>query len=83
MYHLGLPWCAAVHGVTESDTSEHLNWTELVAQMVENLPAMKETWVQPVGLEDSLEKGKVTDHLVHYLNSEYVVSLAPIPVHES
>ena len=51
--------------------------------MVENLPAMKETWVQPVGLEDSLEKGKVTDHLVHYLNSEYVVSLAPIPVHES
>ena len=51
--------------------------------MVENLPAMKETWVQSLGLEDSLEKGKVTDHLVHYLNSEYVMSLAPIQVRKS
>ena len=32
----------------------------LVAQMVKNLPAMQETLVQFVGLEDLLEKGKAT-----------------------
>ena len=30
----------------------------VVAQMVENLPAMWETWVRPLGWEDPLEKGK-------------------------
>ena len=29
----------------------------LVAQMVKNLPAMRETWVQPLGWEDLLEEG--------------------------
>ena len=29
----------------------------LVAQMVKNLPAMLETWVLSLGLDDSLEKG--------------------------
>ena len=28
----------------------------LVAQTVKRLPAMRETWVQPLGLEDPLEK---------------------------
>ena len=28
-----------------------------VAQMVKNLPAMQETWVQSLGQEDPLEKG--------------------------
>ena len=28
-----------------------------VAQMVKNLPAMQETWVQSLGQEDTLEKG--------------------------
>ena len=28
----------------------------LVAQMVKNLPAMQETWVQSLGREDPLEK---------------------------
>ena len=28
--------------------------------MVKNLPAMKETWVQPLGQEDPLEKGMAT-----------------------
>ena len=30
----------------------------LVAQMVKNLPAVWETWVQSLGREDPLEKGK-------------------------
>ena len=32
----------------------------LLVQMVKNLPAMQETWVQPLGWEDPLEKGKAT-----------------------
>ena len=30
--------------------------TILVTQMVENMPAMQETWVQSLGWEDPLEK---------------------------
>ena len=33
-------------------------WASLVAQLVKNLPAMQESWVQFLGSEDSLEKGK-------------------------
>ena len=36
------------------------SWTSLVAQLVKNLPAMRETWVQSLGWEDPLEKGKAT-----------------------
>ena len=32
----------------------------LVAQLVKNPPAMCETWVQSLGWEDPLEKGKAT-----------------------
>ena len=32
------------------------SWTSLVAQLVKNLPAMWETWVQSLGWEDPLEK---------------------------
>ena len=31
-----------------------------MAQLVKSLPAMWETWVQPLGWEDPLEKGKAT-----------------------
>ena len=33
----------------------------LITQLVRNLPAMQETWVQYLGWEDPLEKGKATD----------------------
>ena len=32
----------------------------LVAQLVKNLPAVWETWVQSLGWEDPLKKGKAT-----------------------
>ena len=32
----------------------------MVAQMIKNLPAMPETWVQSLGWEDPLEKGTDT-----------------------
>ena len=35
-------------------------WASLVAQLVKNLPAIWETWVQSLGWEDSLEKGRAT-----------------------
>ena len=36
------------------------SWAPLVAQLEKNLPAKLETWVQSLGWEDSLEKGKST-----------------------
>ena len=36
------------------------SWASLVAELVKNLPAMQETWVQSLGWEDPLEKGKAT-----------------------
>ena len=32
------------------------SWASLVAQMIRNLPAMQETWVQSQGWENPLEK---------------------------
>ena len=34
------------------------SWASLVVQLVKNLPGMQETWVQSLGWEDPLEKGK-------------------------
>ena len=36
------------------------SWASLVAQLVKYPPAMQETWVQCLGWEDPLEKGKAT-----------------------
>ena len=37
-----------------------MNGTSLVAQLVKNLPAILETWVQFLGWEDPLEEGTAT-----------------------
>ena len=36
------------------------SWASLVAQLVKNLPVMRETWVRSLGWEDSLEEGLAT-----------------------
>ena len=38
----------------------HLFWDSLVVQMVKNLPAMQETWVQSRDQEDPLENRMAT-----------------------
>ena len=38
----------------------HLYWASLVAQLVKNLPAMQETWVQSLGWGAPLEKKMAT-----------------------
>ena len=42
------------------DWSSIIQKASLVAQTIKNLPAMQETWVQPLDWEDPLEKGMVT-----------------------
>ena len=58
-------WRSTIHGVTKSwrRLSDFMccllpsGKAFLVAQMVKNLPAMGDTWVQSLGWEDPLEKG--------------------------
>ena len=48
---------------SHSPSSTHMYVTphpSLVAQLVKNLPAVRETWVQSLCWEDPLEKGMVT-----------------------
>ena len=58
-------------GLKELDTAEHSTawqlyilysgyWASVGAQVVKNLPAVQETWVQSLGWEDPLEEGMAT-----------------------
>ena len=69
-------WHTSIYGVPKSQTRlggftffftfiyiyTHMTciWASLVAQLVKKPPAMWETWVQSLGWEDPLEKGKAT-----------------------
>ena len=48
------------NGFTRNHTT--FFWASLVAQLVKNLTAMRETWVRPLGWEDPMEKGTATHH---------------------
>ena len=54
-----------IHGSGRSTGEEigyllQYSWSSLVAQLVKYLPAMPETWIQPLVWEDTLEKGTAT-----------------------
>ena len=49
-------------------TAKDSLWTSLVAQLVKNPPAMRETWVQSLGWEGSPGEGK--DYPLHYFGLE-------------
>ena len=36
------------------------SWASFMAQLVKNLPAMRDTWVRSLGWEDPLEEGMAT-----------------------
>ena len=47
------------------------SWASHEAQLVKNLPAMRESWVQSLGWEDPLEKGKATQSSILENSMEY------------
>jgi len=49
-----------IHQIGRFYTVLRFSWASLVAQLVKNLLAMQKTWVQSLGWEDPLEKGKAT-----------------------
>ena len=78
-------------GCKESDTTEatwhsteHVyTWAPLVAQTVENLPAMQETWVWPLGQEYPLEKGMTTHSSILALRIPWTEELSDWSYHSS
>ena len=53
-------WDSYNSNVGGFDIVPEVSGASLVAQLVKNLPAMRETWVRSLGWEDPLEKGKAT-----------------------
>ena len=54
-----IPGLGRVHGEGIGHPFQY-SWASLVAQMVKNLPAMWETWVQSLGQEDPMEEDRAT-----------------------
>ena len=60
---------------------EQVNKNSQLAQMVKNLPAMQETWVQFLGQEDLLEKGMPTHSNVLAWRIPWTEKPGGAPVH--
>ena len=66
--HFATPWTGVHQATLSMGFSMPEYWSgchfllqaSLVAQLVKNLSAMQETWIQSLGWEDPLEKGKAT-----------------------
>ena len=61
--HLHLPTSRQSLSVTRVCVAKNLClifWASLVAQIVKNLPEMRETWIWSLDWEDPLEEGKAT-----------------------
>ena len=52
------PFCLYFKGIEAFRDMFVSIWASLVAQLVKNPPTMTETWVQSLGWEHPLEKGK-------------------------
>ena len=52
----------------------------VMAQIVKNLLAMQETWVQSLGQEDPLEKGMATHYSITIYVSDSCASISPLPL---
>ena len=50
-------WTLALRELTIFKGGLNILWASPIAQLVKNLPAMQETWVQFLGQENPLEKG--------------------------
>ena len=57
---VGMSSCRFLHTVQRSLNVSSMGGGSLVAQLVKNLPAMRETRVQSLGWEDPPENGKPT-----------------------
>ena len=60
-----IQWCPTLCGPMKPNNMHIFNanrnqWASLVVQMIKNLSAVQETWVQFLGQEDSLEKEMTT-----------------------
>ena len=55
----------------------YYSWASLVTQLIKNQPVMQETWVQSLGWEDPLEKGKVTHSSILGLENSMDCTVSP------